>query len=287
MHQPNAPWQAIVVGFDGTDGARCAVTWAADQAARHSCPLHVVRVLEPMPVPVAWGPVPVPVPAREDGDELRRVEEQVAVAMAEIRARMPGVDVHAEVLEGRAPVRLAAHADLVGADLVVVGASEQGSLARLLLGVTALELVGGTERPVVAVRDLTPVQEAAALVGQPGVVAMADDLATSAPVLELAFDVAARTGSDLMVVCPATAVPGRIEADPHLAGYRERYPGVGVAVETATDNPARVVLERAECARLLVVGDRRQGPVRRLLSGSVSHTVLHRAACSVAVVKVE
>lgn len=280
MQQPNAPWHAVVAGFDGTDGARCAVTWAAEQALRHGCALHVVRVVEPQPVPVAWGPVPVPVAAREDGDERRRVEEQVSVAVADLRDRVPGVDVHAQVLDGRAPVRLAAHAEAVGADLVVVGASDHGSLARLVLGVTALELVGGTERPVVAVRDLTPVQQAAVLVGQPGVVAVVDDLATGGPVLELAFDLAAHSGSDLLVVC------GVAEVDAFLAGYRERYPWIEVTVETAGESPARAALERAECAQLLVVGDRRQGPVRRLLTGSVSHTALHRAACSVAVVKV-
>ena len=51
-----------------------------------------------------------------------------------------------------------------------------------------------------------------------------------------------------------------------------------------TEQPGPTVLEHAEDARLVVVGDRRQGVVHRLLTGSVSHMALHHAECTVLVV---
>ncbi len=57
-------------------------------------------------------------------------------------------------------------------------------------------------------------------------------------------------------------------------------------VETALieGEPAEVLLRQTDEARLLVVGSRGYGPLRRVLLGSVSSAVVAHAACPVIVV---
>jgi nucleotide-binding universal stress UspA family protein len=69
-----------------------------------------------------------------------------------------------------------------------------------------------------------------------------------------------------------------------LAGWLSAYPEVPFEHEIVRDFPERVLLDRARRAALLVVGDRRRNSVRRVLSSSVSRTVLHYAPCPVSVV---
>lgn len=57
-----------------------------------------------------------------------------------------------------------------------------------------------------------------------------------------------------------------------------------VSAVSRTGTPARVLVEAAEGADLLVVGTHGAGALERLLLGSVSSGVLHRAPCPVAVV---
>ncbi|WP_454049260.1 universal stress protein [Cellulomonas sp. Marseille-Q8402] len=64
----------------------------------------------------------------------------------------------------------------------------------------------------------------------------------------------------------------------------EAAPGVGVRAVVAYGPPARVLAERAEDARLVVLGRRGAGSARATLLGSVTTGVLHRARCPVVVV---
>jgi nucleotide-binding universal stress UspA family protein len=60
---------------------------------------------------------------------------------------------------------------------------------------------------------------------------------------------------------------------------------VEVATEVRYGSPARVLLEAAEDASLLVVGSRGLGGVSGLLLGSVAQHVTQRAACPVLVIR--
>ncbi len=61
----------------------------------------------------------------------------------------------------------------------------------------------------------------------------------------------------------------------------------GISVETteAQGDPGDVVVEAAKGADLVIVGSRGLNPLQRLLLGSVSSKVVHRAECDVLVVR--
>lgn len=284
-------WHSVVVGFDGSDRARCAVRWAADEAAARGCPLHVVRVVVHSTPTVAAGWVPML--AGPDECERDLIEDQLVAEADVCRAAHPGLEIHIAMHDGAPYARLADHADQVGADVLAVGSSDLSAVSRLVFGSTGAELVRTTRRLVVVVRDLTPVQQAAMATGYAPVVALLDDRETSPRVLAFAFETASRWGASVMVVhadpsaggfagvdryVPAAVLRGQLDV---VRGY---YPSVAVRVETVMADLCDAVLDHSTDARLVVVGDRRSGVVHRLLSGSVSHRVLHHAQCSVAVI---
>lgn len=301
----------IVVGVDGSDRATHAVWWAVGEAGRRGCPVTLVRA-HPVPMPTVgygWGPTVVPGstvaatthgPAMLLGDDRVRqhVEEALAVLADEVRAKAPGPSVHTEVRDGRASEALRTAADEHDARLVVVGATGLSALPRAVLGSTAAELVHDADRPVVVVRGAHTGDEA-----EPRVVLGTGGTEAADSAVGFAFDFAARHGYRLRVVHASSDSPvdllttlglWDLGADQDevaqrideyvLRAWRERYPDVAVDVDVVDDRPARALLERAEDARLLVVGSRGRGPVRRTLLGSVSHAAVYHAACPVAVV---
>ncbi|GLY42725.1 universal stress protein [Amycolatopsis sp. NBRC 101858] len=293
--------KAVVVGFDASDESTAATTWAAREAEARGRPLVVVRAFE-----WQWPPMPVPTPAAvsvlpDDGGQVRSaVQAQLDRGVAEIRRANPGVDVGAVVTDGHPALALATVADEIDAELVVIGASGAGAVERALLGSTASELVRTTHRPAVVVRG-TARRSAAERV-----VVGIDGTPTSRRAMGFALDFAARHGYRVGVVHawtdslldpvlePVLSGPGgegglRATADAlvssQLADWRDRYPEVPVDRLEPEGRPADVLLAQAEDAALLVVGSHGRGPVRRAVLGSVSHQVLQRAGCPVAVLR--
>lgn len=264
--------QGVVAGFDGTPRSRAAVRWAADEAAARRTPLHVVRVVEYAAFTVAAGWVPV----STGPDETRRQQlaDELAAEVDSCRDRNPGLEVHGAVHDGSPCVRLAEHAEVVGADTLAVGASHLGPVARLLFGSTEAGLLRASRRPLIVVRDLSPVQEAYLATGYAPILAVLDDPATAQPVLRFAFTAAARRHAPLTILRATPDVPVNV------AVLRRACPGTDPEIETITDRFERTILARTEDARLVVAGHRRSSVLRRPLS----HTVLHHAQCSVALV---
>ena len=68
-----------------------------------------------------------------------------------------------------------------------------------------------------------------------------------------------------------------------LAGWSGRYPDVKVSEQLEHGHPVDVLTEVSAHADLLVLGSRGRGGLKGLLLGSVSHSMLHHAACPVIV----
>ncbi|WP_246155493.1 universal stress protein [Saccharopolyspora hirsuta] len=287
--------KAVVVGFDLSDSSQRAVRWAAREASSRHRPLMLVHVL-------AWpfqAGTPIMVPGEGDLREpIRQVlEQELAVLVArcreidaalEVRSDMPFGD-PAEVLG-----ELAADAEM----LVLGGPRPETEF--VVLGATSAELLTRrTGAPVVVVRGGREDP------GTAPVVVGVDGSASSTLALGFAYEFAARHGSELVAVhawsdlsldpfarvqqweLPWHEVRGDAEEvlAEALAGWGEQYPDVAVRRAVTPERPVRALFREAELAGLLVVGSHGRGRIRRALLGSVSHAVVNRAPCPVAVLR--
>ncbi|GAA2558681.1 universal stress protein [Pseudonocardia hydrocarbonoxydans] len=284
--------RTVVVGVDGSESALRAVRWSAAEADRRGVPLRIVTAF-------AWTHDH---PVGEFGfgrsyrdimlDESRRYLTEAA-AVAERAAE--GLDVEQQLIVGFPIPVLTAEARR--AQLVVIGDRGLGGVTGLLLGSVATALAAHADSPVVVVRgeDEDPDPTAPIVVG-------VDGSPLSEAALAFAYETAAARGVPLIAVHswlevyadPTVAVLvdwDAIEADERqllaerLAGWSEKYPDVPVQRMVPRDRAAHALVELSRRAQLVVVGSRGRGGVMGLLLGSVSHALLHRAHCPVAVVR--
>jgi nucleotide-binding universal stress UspA family protein len=135
----------ILVGHDGSDPSGSAVRYAADLAARLGLSLHVVRtwVLSSAPRPSTWQAGYVPPLTDFEGAVLDRLKSDIK-ALA-----LPNADVTCHVAHGSAAKRLVESSG--SAELLVVGSRGIGGFVGVVLGSTAMQVVGHAQCPVVVV----------------------------------------------------------------------------------------------------------------------------------------
>lgn len=135
----------VVVGDDDSPQASTAVRWAAQDAERRGCALHVVR---------SWTISTAPRPssrARGYAPSLAEYEEAVRLRMEErwgfLRSQVP--DLHLCPVHQQPAKALVEASE--SADVIVVGASGQGRVARIVVGSVAKDVVRHARCPVVVV----------------------------------------------------------------------------------------------------------------------------------------
>jgi nucleotide-binding universal stress UspA family protein len=293
--------QRIVVGVDGSPGARAAVVWALVAAARSGTPLDVVSVF---PVASYWTD---PLLVSPD-----RVEALRASAEARTRAFVaeatgdpavtaePGaaaVPVDFTVVPGAPAEELVQRAS--GARLLVVGSRGHGGIRSALLGSVALHCTTHAPCSVVVVH---PAAEPA----RPRVVVGIDDSPVSRAALARAAEEAVRLGaeveavavfqpvvywSDVTIVPPPSGAElleeARLRADAIVRGVLGDVSDPRVQVVAEVGAPGDVLVRHAEGASLLVVGSRSRSRLAGMVLGSVAlHCAVH-ARCPVLVVRPE
>ncbi|WP_076258946.1 universal stress protein [Intrasporangium flavum] len=298
----------VVIGYDGSPGARLALEWAVETARRDDRDLTIVDAIGLSAAATAG--------AYELGPSAQLYEEMTAGLVGEAVERaakeLDRSRVHAVSVVGSPSAELVEASR--HADLVVTGSRGRGDARAGLLGSTAYAVTAHAHCPVVVVRGDEAVHAGPA---HPVVVGVdASDAAARA--LEAAATLAAAAEADLHVVAvhdlPSAAiwaadpapgfglvVPGSWVQDASeetraataevaraLADrVRSAHPGLTV-VETVPDGPPGSTL--AEHARrvgagLVVVGSRGHGGFAGMLLGSVSHRVVHDAPCPVMVIR--
>ncbi len=141
--------ETVVVGVDGSECARAALSYAVEEAARRGARLRIVS---------AWH---VPGVALSGGfgadldqstfDALRAgAQEIVDGAVAEVHRLQPSLECEGEAIEGQASAALLEEAG--GAGLIVVGNRGRGGFASLMLGSVSQQVVHHAACPVVVVR---------------------------------------------------------------------------------------------------------------------------------------
>jgi nucleotide-binding universal stress UspA family protein len=141
--------QRIVVATDFSDGAARALTVAMKFAKPlgaaidlvHVYPIAAAGVGSPLPGAVA---MPPPTPQLLDGIQ-RELDDAAGVA------RRAGIDCSTTIAEGNAAEKIVAHADRVGADLIVAGTHGRTGLRRVLLGSVAEQILRKAHGPVLVV----------------------------------------------------------------------------------------------------------------------------------------
>jgi nucleotide-binding universal stress UspA family protein len=297
MLQPRR--RAILVGVDGSKAALAAVRWAAHDAALRNVPLTLVHVVN-APVP-GLSQVPTPAGLRQWQEKRARefITSAIKVAESSTGERGP-VQIDSKVLYS------ATVPTLVGlskkAEMIVVGyRGHGGTVVRNFLGSVSSGLVYHAHCPVAVIHDEEPlvanVARAPVLVGIDG--SPASEAATA-----IAFDEASRRGVGLLALHAWTdlRVSDFKEMFPNfdweaglsdeeetlaerLAGWRERYPEVGIRRKIEVGEPARWLIEASERAQLIVVGSHGRGGFAGMLLGSVGAAVVNRARIPVIVAR--
>lgn len=290
------PSPAVVVGTDGGAAGLAAVEWAAAEAAARSCDLSIVHA-QPALVRAHQRRTGDGPPAHTSSDPL--LEEAVGRA----RAIASDTTVHARSVVGAAVPALLGQR----ADLLVVGNTARRTGSRsgrpVCLGVAAYAMC-----PVAVVRLKSPESAAAPGIGtrrrrEAGrVVVGIGGSSPSVSMLEFGFRAAAQRRVDLTAlvarppdlvddvlheVAPAVGVeslswPRLVTA---IARLRLAFPTVSATTVCRHGSAADVLVEESDGAALLVVGQRDRSVLGRRLFGSVTHSVLNRADCPVAIVR--
>ncbi|WP_371501699.1 universal stress protein [Kitasatospora sp. NBC_00374] len=279
--------RCVVAAVDGSPESLRAVDWAADDAARRSVPLRLVHAC-------LWERYEA---ETEDEDEPLSIRTEVnrlmAGALARAAARQPGVPAATEVLPQDPVPALTGLGELE--PLLVLGERGHGGFEGLLLGSVGLRVAARAPYPVVVVRG-----EPADPTGRSGRVVLAVDENEDATAAAAGFAVEqARLrgaelelvhawrpdsflsgGSVLMTGTTPEELAGRLLAAVALPGAD----GLTVRRDARRGRAAKVLLEAAADADLVVLGAGRRHGHGGLQLGSVSHAVLHHARCPVAVV---
>ena len=186
-----------------------------------------------------------------------------------------------------------------GAGLLVVGSTHRGIVGRIAIGGTADRLLHGAACPIA----VAPVGFAERMHSIDRVGVAFVDSEEGYEALRAAAAVATACDAHLHaatavqpIAWSATSIPHPYDVESHLTHLRGQakttlrraldglHPAVRSHIEVLVDSPVIALEQFSNDVDLLVCGSRGYGPLGRVLLGSVSRRLVHRAACPVLVV---
>jgi nucleotide-binding universal stress UspA family protein len=280
---------ALIVGVDGSECSRDALALAVQLAE----PGQGVLLAHVHP----YG-------ALSDllsGDDYARLVREVAESTlsAANETLPPATERVMQLVSNRSPAAglhdLAAEKD---AALIVVGSSHRSGLGRVLAGSVAESVLAGSPVPVaIATRGLAGSEDSIRMVG-----CGFDGSPEAHEALGWAADIARRRRARLEVLAVHRRIAfagvssagafGYRSADDTLRRTLERQmrdaiaslgPGVDVSGRLLDGDPSTALVDASKELDLLTLGSRGYGPIRTVLLGSVSRTLVREGACSVVV----
>ena len=271
-----------MVGYDGSDESWSAVDYAAQLAGRRGLSLKIVHAFVWSTPYASVGPYGAP--AALDADE--QAHTRIRELLERVRGLYPGLEVDGYAA-GRAPAAVLI-AESGHATLVVVGHRGTGGRSELHLSSVGAQVTADAGCPVIVVRGE----------GDPAgpVLLGVNPEEPSRAAVEAGADEALSRKLPLRALYAwnapdaETFEAGRVDAaarlDAALAGLATSHPGLTLEpVVTHSLDPATDLVDASATAALVVVGRREISGLRRLLMGSVSRTLLHRAHCPVLVAR--
>ncbi|MTE17175.1 universal stress protein [Nocardia aurantiaca] len=275
----------IVVGVDASESALHAVRWAAVDAALRGAPLHLVFAV-PAVVDAPLDESPVRLLHDRLRDTAQAALDSAAQAARKAVADRQIPDIRTFLVDAPAVTVLSDLAET--AYFVVVGVRGMSAYHRSLLGSVSTGVARHAHGPVVVVPG-----ETAALSDRPVVVGV-DGSTHSVRALEIALDEASRRGVPLIAV-QAWELSGASDTHSHddavrlLTAMLDRYaaacPGVEVKPLVAEGRPARILLDTASGAQLLVIGSHGTRGYPGMSLGSTGHALVNGSECPIALVR--
>ncbi|MET3982813.1 universal stress protein [Streptomyces sp. PvR034] len=277
----------VIVGVDGSEPAREAALWAADEAARRGRTLHIVHAAD-TDTRAAYASVETIERARAAGRELLRD------TAAAVNGLHPDLHVTTEFSRGAPVPALHGAAGIHGT--VVVGSRGLGGFTALMLGSVGLTAAASATTAFVVVRGSDPEAErGSVLVGVRDehdldcvrYAACEAELRKASLRLLHVWNLLQSVGNVVSMLDDVEEISGqhaqRLSVMADL--IREEFPDLTVRVDVEKSySVAGVLAEASQHADLLVVGGRRSpGYIGRSL-GRVTHSLLHHARCPVLLV---
>ena len=274
----------ILAATDFSPAADCALHRAAMIARQLDAALHVLHVVHPLNLYPGQN---VDAAALDDAalDEAGTRLDVLVQGVAE----QYGIRTHAAWRIGRAHTQIAAYAQEVAADLVVVGARGENAVQRLFLGSTPMRLLRVRSGPLLIVRRPNWLYE--------HVLAAVDFSADSDAAIVWARRLAGDARLDVLHILEPEldrrlpqAKRKEANADMHniaqnlMTNLLAKLPGENSAHVELGYVPTRI-LELAQQWRtdLIVVGRHGHGGLEAFLLGSVSKDIIQAADCDVLV----
>ena len=283
----------VLVCVDGSVASDAAVAWGAHEAIMRKLPITLMHAVAPVVVGWPVGQLYVDMPEWQQDDAQHVIDQARKTLTTSLGDREPPEIHTATVYSSVVPALIEASED---AWIIVAGSQGLGAVGRLLLGSVTAGLAHYAHCPVAIIHSdegAAPDTSAPVLLGVDG--SPASEAATA-----LAFDEASRRGVGLVAlhvwsdvgVFPVLAMDWHdrereaqeILAE-RLAGWQEQYPDVQVERKLYCDKPSHWLLEEAQHAQLVVVGNRGRGGFPGMLLGSVSSAVAQSARVPVIVVR--
>lgn len=287
----------IVVGFDGSTAAECAVRWAATEAAQRGVTLRIVTVDPYVDLSLGHAAVGAVSAANHTALAVRvaangRLQAEQVLAASGIEA----VNVWGQ------PAAVLVH-ESEGAAVVVVGHPERGKATEYVTGSVAFAVTAHAACDVAVVPPgdvVMPGPAARVVVG-------IDGSREGMLAARRAAEVASRFGAPLQIIqawqlpslsgtilTAAADLPEEIALCQKAAqdtvattegALRQAFADLAVQSTLTQGHPVVALLDAAKGAGLLVVGMRGIGGFKRLILGSVSRAVVHYAETPVLVVR--
>jgi nucleotide-binding universal stress UspA family protein len=272
-----APFESMLVAYDGSEPARACLSLAARCAARWHSKMMVCYALDTERLLVPAAGLSLETYLREGADLI----------VDALRAcRACGVDAESALRDEPALDGILAAAAQSRADLIVIGTHGRSGLGRAALGSVAEDVLRHSALPALTVRSNGHSD------GPFGNILVAmDESAGSASAFRFAEVIAEADGSTLQLIyvdAPGDSREHREKALRALDSARERHPNAQVHRPLAED-AGSTICEFAERinAELVVVGSHGRKGLTRALLGSVAETVVRHAACPTLVAKVD
>ncbi|MCY3960535.1 MAG: universal stress protein [bacterium] len=149
----SGPDNRIVVGVEGSGGARAALRWAIKEARYRNATVDVVTAYSTTYVPASPDFNYVPLDPIDLEAEVKRMQDSIIdEVLAEVDSE--GVEIRRRMVRGRAADTLIAESD--NASMLVVGSRGRGGFRGLLLGSVSQQITHHGSCPVVIVRPDLP-----------------------------------------------------------------------------------------------------------------------------------